>query len=188
MKHLAFAVLTFPLASAANATEAPPAMIDFARAQYEAWINVPEVLEAVAAQNERYADITQAEIDVLDTTWRAQVTLDERPMIDGVMGNPLSQYLAAKALETRGLITEVFVMDQSGLNVGQNILTSDYWQGDEDKYAQTYLVGPEAFHLSEIMRDDSTEMFQGQVSFPLTDADGNVIGAVTLGLNAQSFF
>jgi hypothetical protein len=182
------AALFLTSATVANATEAPPAMIDFARTQFEAWINVPEVLAVVAAQNERNSAITQREIDLLDATWRAQTRRANRPMIEAVMNNALSQYLNAKALETKGIITEVFVMDRHGLNVGQNILTSDYWQGDEDKYLKTYMVGPDAVHASDITRDESTELFQGQVSFPLTDADGAVIGVATIGMQAHSFF
>jgi hypothetical protein len=40
------------------------------------------------------------------------------------------------------MITEMFVMDAKGLNVGQSDVTSDYWQGDEAKWQKTYGAGP----------------------------------------------
>lgn len=146
------------------------------------------MIAEVAAQNARHENLTAPEIAAMDDTWRTEVRQSERPLIDSIPGNALSAYLTRRALESNGLITEVFVMDQTGLNVGQNVLTSDYWQGDEPKFQQTYGVGAGSVHVSDITLDSSTETYQGQVSLPLTDASGAVIGAATIGLNAQNFF
>ena len=40
-------------------------------------------------------------------------------------------------------------MDKFGLNVGQSSVTSDYWQGDEDKFQKTFAVGPDAVFIDE---------------------------------------
>ena len=87
------------------------------------------------------------------------------------------------------MIAEVFIMDAQGLNVAASAVTSDYWQGDEAKFQQTYGVGPDAVHISEVELDESTQTYQAQVSLSLTDpATGALIGAVTFGLNAQAFY
>jgi hypothetical protein len=78
-------------------------------------------------------------------------------------------------------------MDSKGLNVGQSAETSDYWQGDEDKWQKTYLVGPDAIFVDGVEVDDSSGALQSQVSLPITDPDsGDVIGAITLGINVDS--
>ena len=78
-------------------------------------------------------------------------------------------------------------MDAQGLNVAASDMTSDYWQGDEAKHSETYGAGPDGFHISEIEFDDSTQRYQAQVSFTLIDpATGSAIGAVTVGVDAES--
>ena len=59
-------------------------------------------------------------------------------MIDDILRNSLSGFLKAKKKESEGLFTEIFVMDNKGMNVGQSDITSDYWQGDEAKWIKTY--------------------------------------------------
>ena len=88
-----------------------------------------------------------------------------------------------------GTITEVFVMDARGLNVASSALTSDYWQGDEEKFTETYPKGPGAVHISEVEFDESTQTYQVQVSISLVDpATGDAVGAMKVGLNADRLF
>ena len=67
-------------------------------------------------------------------------------------------------------------------------MTSDYWQGDEEKHQLTFGAGPNAIHVSEVELDESTQSYQAQVSFTIIDpATGAGIGAATIGLNAEFF-
>ncbi|MBO6894169.1 MAG: hypothetical protein JJ866_19665 [Roseibium sp.] len=143
-----------------------------------------EVIAAVKAQNEATAAFDQAKVDELDQTWRAETKAPDKPMIDAMMKNDLSRYLAGEQKKSVGLFTEIFVMDAKGLNVGQSAVTSDYWQGDEAKWQETYLKGAGAVHVGELEQDDSTQQLQSQVSVSVVDPDsGETIGAVTFGVN-----
>lgn len=143
-----------------------------------------QVIEAVKAQNKETAGHDQAKIDELDKTWRAETDATDQPMIDAVLENDLSAYLADVQDGSDGLFTEIFVMDAKGLNVGQSDVTSDFWQGDEAKWKETFLKGKGAIHVSELEEDESTQMVQSQVSVSVTDpASGETIGAVTFGVN-----
>lgn len=99
-----------------------------------------------------------------------------------------SDFLKERVDAAGGVITEILVMDSRGLNVAVSTLTSDYWQGDEAKYTETYGKGPDAWHVSEIDYDESTQLYQAQVSLTLIDpATSTPIGAATIGLNAEAF-
>jgi hypothetical protein len=142
------------------------------------------VVEAIKVQNEEHANLSQDEIDKLDKQWRAETSNSDRPLIDAVLAKALSDFLAKAKNETGGLVTEVFVMDNKGLNVGQSDVTTDYWQGDEAKWKKTYLAGPDAVFIDEVEQDESTQTFQSQLSMSIVDpATGNVIGAITVGVN-----
>jgi hypothetical protein len=68
-------------------------------------------------------------------------------------------------------------------------VTSDYWQGDEDKYSMTYPKGPGAVHFSDVEFDESSQTYQAQISIPLVDtATNEVVGALTVGVNAEALF
>jgi hypothetical protein len=143
----------------------------------------PLVIEAIVAQNAVSAGYDQAKIDALDQQWRAEVSAASKPLIDATLANAASQWLVEAQSNSAGLFTEIFVMDARGLNVAQSTVTSDYWQGDEDKFTMSYGAGASAIHLGEIEQDESTQTFQSQVSITIVDASGAPIGAVTAGVD-----
>lgn len=145
------------------------------------------VLDAIHRQNTKHAHISEAEIRSLDQQWTGETKTAKKPLKDSVLTNRTSAYLMKVKNESHGLYTEIFVMDSKGLNVGQSDITSDYWQGDEAKWQQTFSVGPKAIYIDKPKFDESTQKFQIQVSFSITDVTGkNVIGAITVGMDAES--
>ena len=172
-------------ATAAGPHEEP--MAQFANDTVQGWVTNPMVVSSIKAQNDKHAGIDQARIDQLDQQWRAEVGASSRPLIDEVMARELSKFLASARSGSEGLVTEIFVMDNKGLNVGQSDVTSDYWQGDEAKWKKTYLAGPGALFIDEIEEDESTQTFQSQLSMSVVDpATGEVIGAITVGVNVDA--
>lgn len=172
----------------AQATEGPHVgpIKEYVNANVMNWLSDPAVVSAIKAQNEKTAGMTEAQIEEMDQKWRAETGASSRPMIEEVLSNDLSSFLSNKKNEAGGMITEMFVMDAKGLNVGQSDVTSDYWQGDEAKWQKTYKVGPNAIFVDEIEKDESTQTLQSQVSVSITDESGAPIGAITLGINVDA--
>lgn len=185
-------ILSAPLivaASLAQAVEAPPAMRAFVEADIMSWAQSAQVIDAVNSQNTEATGSFEAQIIEWDTQWRAEVGLSDQPLIADVMGRDLSSFLSQQVDASEGRITEIFVMDAIGLNVAASDITSDYWQGDEAKHSKSYGAGPNAVFVDAIEFDESAQSYQGQVSISLTDpATGEVVGAMTIGLNAEAFF
>jgi hypothetical protein len=181
----ALASMALGAAQAAEGLHVAP-LTDYANTTVAEWMSEALVVEAVKAQNVKNAGLSEADIDSLDKQWRAEVGGNPRPMIDEMMGRELSTWLASMREDSGGFVTEVFVMDNRGLNVGQSDVTSDYWQGDEAKWQETFLKGTGAVFVDEVERDESTQMLQSQVSVPIVDpATSEVIGAVTVGVNVD---
>jgi hypothetical protein len=150
----------------------------------EAFLADPRIADAVKAQNARHSGLSQSRIEELDKQWRAETATAGGALIGEVLGNELSAYLGNVQESSAGLFTEVFVMDNKGLNVGQSGLTSDYWQGDEAKWQETYGKGAGAILIDEVEFDESTQTFQSQLSMAVSDpATGETIGAITVGVN-----
>ena len=182
---LAMMLSAFPFLAAAGAIE--DGMKTYVETEIRAKMADPMVIAAVTGANAGNASLSPNDILTLDGQWRAEVGKDST-LIKGVAENPTSAMLRDLVSASGGKVTEVIVMDAQGLNVAVSDITSDYWQGDEDKHSQTFAVGPTAVHVSEIEFDESSQTYQAQVSFTITDpATGLAIGAATIGLNAEAF-
>ena len=178
----AFALLLPAAASADMKHE--QALKDLVEAELRAIAEDPVVIGALTQQNTANSSLAQAEIDKLDKQWRSEVEGQDKSLINQVLANDLSNYLKNVSDQAGGLYTEIIVMDGKGLNAGQSAVTSDYWQGDEDKWSKTYAAGANAVFVDEVEMDESTQQLQSQVSFTVVDpATKQVIGAITFGVN-----
>lgn len=171
----------------AHANEFAPALQDFLDNQVASWAQDEAIVSAITAQNGRNAEYNQDMIDELDATWRAEVGTNSTPTISPVLNNATADFLRSQVEASGGMITEVFIMDMHGLNVAASDVTSDYWQGDEAKFSETYGRGAGASHIGEVEFDESTQMYQGQISLTIVDpSTGQPIGAMTVGVDAEA--
>jgi len=187
--RLPLALVAALAAAPAAANDFMPAIQSFLETEIAPWRTDPRLAEAILAQNARTAGYTQADIDSLDQTWRTEVGSSDSALIRSVLDHAASTLLREWVEASDGAITEVFVMDARGLNVASSGLTSDYWQGDEEKFFETFPNGADAVHISDIEFDESSQTYQAQVSVSLVDpTSGQVVGAMTVGLNADRLF
>lgn len=152
-----------------------------------AWASDPVLIDAIKAANEAHAGFDQAKIDELDAAWKAEVGTATTPTITAVLANPASDFLRAQVEASAGTITEVFITDAHGLNVAASATTSDMWQGDEAKFTETFPKGKDAVLIGDVELDESTQAYTAQISISIADpATGEVIGTMTVGLDAES--
>ncbi|WP_282611097.1 hypothetical protein [Pelagibius sp. Alg239-R121] len=154
--------------------------------EIRSWASTPVVFLALGASNERYADLNQAGIDALDKQWLTEREKSDQPLITAVLSSPLSSYLTMIQSRSHGLYAEIIVMDAKGLNAGQSAVTSDFWQGDEDKWQKTYLVGPDAVFIDEIQLNERLGTENVQVTLSIAQ-NGQVVGAITVEINVTEF-
>lgn len=147
------------------------------------WLANPVVGLSINSQNKLRENISQDEIDAADTQWRAEREADDQPLVAGILTNPLSSYLTQIQARSGGLYAEIFVMDAVGLNVGQSSITSDFWQGDEAKFQNTYPNGPDAVFIDEAEYNEDSDTWRSQLNLTMSDANRQPIGAVTIEVN-----
>ena len=140
----------------------------------------PVFVQEVAKQNAQGASL--ADIQAIDKQWTEAE--DELPIHVEKMGNACAQEILRIAKDMP-LLGETFVMDNQGANVGQNALTSDYWQGDEPKWQNSYKEGKGGVDVSKRQFDKSTNAVDQKVSLPIINEQGQVIGAVCMGIKVD---
>jgi len=178
--------VTISTASFADDAEIKAKAEGYTKSEVAKWVADADVIAAINAANAANASYDQGKIDELDKQWRAEVGAAAHPLIDQVSGSPASAKAKGWCEGSGGVVTEVILMDNKGLNVGICDATSDYWQGDEPKYQNTFTKGAGAVFVDEVEQDSSTQKFQVQTSMTVVDpASGQPIGVVTVGLDAE---
>ncbi len=185
-KSISCAMALAVVAPLAYANDFAPAMRGYVENEVVDWVADQVVIDAIRAQNVAHAALTQADIDAMDQKWRAEVGAAATPTIDTVLSGPAADFLRERQAASAGVISEMFIMDEHGLNVAASGTTSDYWQGDEAKFTESYAGKT---HIGDVEFDQSTQSYLGQVSMPVKDPEtGAIIGAITIGLNAEMLF
>ena len=182
-----FALAATLFASQAQAVNVEHILQNFLDESVKSWASAPEIISAIQAQNLTTAGFNEAHILTLDSAWQSEVGGDATPMIDQVLNNAAADFLRSKISQMDNVVTEVFIMDSMGLNVAASGVTSDYWQGDEAKFTQTFPNGPDAVHFSDVDFDESSQTYQAQISMTIVDpSNGTAIGAMTVGVLADN--
>jgi hypothetical protein len=162
------------------------AVTDYVKADVQPWIDDPDLIAAIKSQNANFAGFNQADIDRYDREWRIEADNGGGPLIAEILSRRLSHRLKARQNESQGLISEIIVMDNHGLNVGLSAPTSDFWQGDEDKFTRTFSARSHSWFVGPPERDESTQMTEVQASMAIRDSKGIFIGAITIGIRLDA--
>lgn len=137
----------------------------------------PEIRKAVEAKNTEGE--TQQTIDARDREWTHNPAAPLRKALTGSRcAARLRELIAADPL-----VVEAIVMDAHGANVCVSRETSDYWQGDEDKWKKPFVEGRPAF-VDEPAFDASSATYAVQLSVPVSVSSKRV-GALTLTLKVR---
>lgn len=159
--------------------KAPQKIVDLAEKELARYGTSAVLVKAVADQNAKGA--TLEEIKAKDETWMKTAGIDAS--MKALMGTPCALELR-KIAASAPYYAEIFVMDDKGANVCMTEKTSDYWQGDEDKFIKSFAGGKGALFVDEVNFDNSTQAYLVQVSVPVM-ADGKAIGAITFGIDVD---
>ncbi len=159
--------------------KAPQSVLDLVDGVLSPLQTDPVIVAAVKQANKSQRSLEQ--IRALDEQWRATAGIDDfmRSLLDSECGRHLSDIKAGASY-----FSEIFAMDQHGAIVAMTDKTSDFWQGDEAKFSESYKNGAGAVHIGEVEFDESAQAYLVQISMPVKHGD-QVIGAITVGIDVD---
>ncbi len=140
----------------------------------------PSIVRAVEAQNSQ--QLALAEIKRRDDEWK-NAGDEPIPLIRDITENRVARYFERR-VENNVAIDEVFLTDNQGANVAAFPPTSDYWQGDEEKWTASYNNGDGTVFIGPLEFDESTQKTQVQISAPIVSRD-RTIGVLVLGVSVD---
>lgn len=128
---------------------------------------------------------TLAEILMIDQIWGASSTWQLNEKAQELMDQPLSKALS-NWQSRHNRVTETMVMDAKGGLVGLSQVTSDYWQGDEDKFRRAVTADDGILFVGPIRFDASAGHFQVFASRALRNPQsGELVGVVAIGIDIE---
>ena len=140
----------------------------------------PSIVRAVEAQNN--SALSLDEIRQRDEIWQsAGGSLNG--LIREITQNDVARYFQRR-VENNAAIDEVFLTDNQGANVAAYPPTSDYWQGDEEKWIASYNDGDGVVFIGPLEFDESTRKTQVQISAPVV-SKAQTIGVLVLGVSVD---
>jgi hypothetical protein len=136
----------------------------------------PLLVRAVRQQNA--SGLTPEEIARREKAWRA--TKELTPFKLSLQTSPAGRFLKQQVQRSTSF-NEAFLTDNQGANVAAFPATSDYWQGDEDKWTNSFNDGDGRIYIGGLKLDESTNTVAAQVSAPVLDR-GKTIGVLVVGV------
>ena len=144
--------------------------------EMQSWASNKVVVEAV--KNENAKNKSLADIKAMDQKWKSSKGIPD--FIKNFLTNECGQYLT-KVKKENSFVGEIFVMDNKGAIVAESDKTSDYWQGDEDKWQKSFNGGNGQVFIDKREYDRSSGIYMSQISIPVLDENKKTIGAMTIG-------
>lgn len=163
-----------------SAIEVPAKVHELAKGDLSALAADPVIIGAIQAQNAKGSSLD--EVKASDQRWMSTPGVADfmKALIDSPAGAHLRSWRSKRAY-----VAEIIVMDNQGANVAITEKTSDYWQGDEKKFTESFKDGGLVF-VDKVKFDDSTQTYSVQVSVPVRDTTGKTIGAICFGLDIEN--
>jgi hypothetical protein len=172
---LALPLLATPLLAQGTAAVKQTALARVTLAEQVA--SDPALRRAVAAKNATRE--SQETIAARDREWSSNPAA---PLRKALTGSDCARRLR-ELIAPDPLVVEAILMDERGANVCVSRETSDYFQGDEEKWKKTFVEGRSAF-VDEPAFDQSSGTYAVQLSVPVAEG-GKRVGALCLTLKVK---
>ena len=166
--------------------EHQPRVTHYARAFAASFVNDAMLQSAVRESTEAHRRLDWEQQRMLDREWRNErANRDTSGTYGAVLGNRLSDWLKERMADApHGAVTEIYVIDGLGWNVGQTGDTADFFQGDETQWQEVLPGGQNASFVSELEDNGEGERTLALVSLPINDGTRN-LGVVTIGVDTS---
>lgn len=136
------------------------------------------LLQAIREQNREERSLD--DIKKIDDEWKA----GSSPLIKELQENKAGSFLKNIIIQQADVYSEAFLTDAQGANVAAFPATSDYWQGDEEKFTASFNGGEGKVFIGPMEMDESTNAHAVQISVPMEYND-EAIGVLVIGVKVS---
>lgn len=147
--------------------------------------DLTRVLDLPASLQSAETSASLAQILNINEQWQAArpngVSQEALKLLQNATSKALNEWQSEQAKR----VTEVMLMDVQGALTAASRVTSDYWQGDEEKFQAAVNLRPGTFFISPLNYDASARRFQVHASTPVFSQDNELIGVLSIGIDIE---
>lgn len=147
-----------------------------------------EIVALKSVQQESTQKLENLKLDHIEIAKLEKEWLEPKSkLVSSVLSSSISKDLKSNILKNFKYVKEVLVFDKSSLLLAAGEKATDYYQGDELKYSETFLKGQDLF-FDRLRFDESSKRFLVQVTMMKRSADkGHKDLAMTIGIDVSRF-
>ena len=155
--------------------------------EIQATIMQQGVVTTLRTYNKSRRDLTQADIDGLESIWQADLNSGNQPLVTGVVRNMASLRMRKVIRDTGHIVTAINIIDTRGLSVAQTTVFPYISHGRKAQIASASMFGAAGPAIRKHEFDDSTRENLLEVQFAVADPDTDArIGTVILFIDMDS--
>ncbi len=140
---------------------------------FQEFIEQEKIKAHLIEQNKNAPSIAQ--IILIDSKWS-----EESELRNDITKNALAQVFKKKIESRSDKLSELMLTDKNGALLSAYPITTDYWQGDEEKFTQAIIN--QSIYVSDYKWDDSTNRYSFFLTIPLYSEDV-FLGALIIGID-----
>ncbi|SFB88171.1 PDC sensor domain-containing protein [Pseudoalteromonas denitrificans] len=146
------------------------------RAVLKDFSELPDIKQAIIDENNKFDGLVK--VIQLDSTWQINRALQKT-----LIHNSIAQVLMKLVQDPNYNFTEIMLLNNLGSIVAAYPRTSDYWQGDEDKFQQPIILNGD--YSGTTKWDQSTKTYSFFYCILIKDKKNNIIGVLVAGLDVS---
>ena len=135
------------------------------------------LVQAVRRHNRR--ELSLEEIQEIDREWASSKEMT--PLKKSLQECEVGRYFKSMVGFNSAIYSEAFATDRRGVNIAAYPATTDYWQGDEQKWIEAFNEGSGKVYVGPMEFDESTETDAIQIAVPVMD-EAKAIGVLIVGV------
>ena len=151
--------------------------------------NDQQLHDALIKSNKEFEELIdiQSYIDEKDKEWINTPEKEITPFMQNIINNELSKKLREKIEfyeKDRGykVFGEIFITNKYGANIAQTGKTTDYYQGDEEKFQKAKENG---VHVDKVTYDESAKIFSINIATKIENKNGEFLGVMISVFNIE---
>lgn len=150
----------------------------------QTWTRNTILLQHLQRLNDDRSSWPAEEVEAIEAAWRQTDHPLQEPDLIQHLDPELARQLSQWQEQQNGVVSEIFVTDANGWLAATVEATSDFIQSDE-RIFQSVADGDRRWHVSTIRYDESSQLFQSQISIPVLE-DGTLLGVLVVGIDVET--
>ena len=135
--------------------------------------------------NYKHHKLTDRSIEALEQRWQQEQHKRHQPLRSSILENSLSEYLKLIEKNSKGLFSDITVLDKKGLVVGMTTQSYNYQRFFEEKFHTPWTMGPNGVYISPYLFSPTAGKSLIYICVTITNRLHESLGVIVVGVDKE---